>query len=216
MNFTYMSEQEKNRLTPAGELVPRITEETAPYWCLLAEQEGPWETDVAEMNSIDARYLVACYLMDTWPDTWPEDVERYLALAADSRLGHEKASLELAKWKMGRDPDWKTRRDSDVIKLLERALDQGLEEAETARLLGQCYLEGWGTAPDMDQARRCFDRWAEAAGGEAMLQLAVWYKTGRFGVSDQVEGIKWMVKAREAGIQNANERFHAADGKGEV
>ena len=213
MNLNQLTQQEISLLTPEGELLPRVTEQTAPFWCMMAEQTGAQET----RNSVQARYEVAVYLMENCPDLWPEDVERYLTMAADSDLGHAGACMALAKWLMARDPRWRIKRDgeySQVVRRLEDALSAGEEEA--AWLLGECYARGWGTERDYEQAQECFARWARSNGGEAMLQLAIYYRTGAYGFRSVEKSHVWLARAQAAGIADARERLNEAPKKGDA
>ena len=178
------------KLIPQGEEQPRVTEDTAPFWCMLAER-----------GDAEAQYQVARYLIENHPDEWPEDIERYLSMAANSADGHGSACLELAKWKLRGNP----KEAPEAIQMLENAESIGLDEA--AALLGECYAKGIGVAADLAEAEKHFRLLAENGDGEAKLELALRYKTGNCVPRSIAQANRWLSMAEEAGAVDAVRRY---------
>lgn len=86
------------------------------------------------------------------------------------------------------------------VELLGRAAAAGHSQALND--LGAIAFEGThGQAKDIDKAFDCFTRAAEMGNGEAMKNLAVFYRDGLGRPADPVQELKWYALARLAGYQ---------------
>ncbi len=86
------------------------------------------------------------------------------------------------------------------VELLGRAADAGHSQALND--LGAISFEGThGQAKDLEKAFSYFTRAAEMGNGEAMKNLAVFYRDGLGRPADPVQELKWYALARLAGYQ---------------
>ena len=194
MNLQEMDRITLGKLIPTGEDAPRVTEETAPYWCIRAEN-----------GDVNAQYQVGCFLVEHYPDKWAADIERYFHMAADSDAGHGPACFALGKWKLRGNP----KHAPKAIEWLESAQSDGILEA--AELLGICYAKGIGVQADPEKAETHFVLFGKNGDGEAKLSLALRYKRGDCLPKRVDEAQYWLGRAEKAGVLDAEQRFNAAE-----
>ncbi|MBR2663604.1 MAG: toll/interleukin-1 receptor domain-containing protein [Clostridia bacterium] len=80
---------------------------------------------------------------------------------------------------------------------LEASANAGNTEAMV--LLGDCFLNGWGTAPEEEKAFGWFQRAAEQGNTQGMIGLGNCYLSGIGTEPDPAEVFQWNLRAAEAG-----------------
>ena len=174
--------------SPKASAPKKLTKETLPDWCLLAED-----------GDAEAQYQVAMWFLAHPTQTHKRDTERYLQMAVEQ--GHPEACLALAKHRLN------VRQYVEAVELLVNAADCGLPEA--MELLAQCYGQGLGTKKDLQKADEWFISAAERGGGEQMLALALRYAEGNLVEESYGKALSWMRRAQNAGVADAEQRFNA-------
>ena len=74
--------------------------------------------------------------------------------------------------------------------------------------LGCMYKKGWGGAQDYVQARKWFQKAADAGDADAMYNLGVLYQNGQGVARDSARARYWIRKAADAGNADARNALH--------
>lgn len=158
-----------------------------PLWCAAAE-EGDRE----------AQYRVAQYLEEQDFPEGRDDVIRYLRMA--EAQGNGMAGLKLGERLLESNPE-------EAVRHLKNAADCAVVEA--MKLLGECYFCGRGVPADPKQAEDWYKLAAERGSAEDKLELALRYHCGDNVDLSPIRAGNWVKQAMLAGMENADERFHA-------
>jgi uncharacterized protein len=74
--------------------------------------------------------------------------------------------------------------------------------------LGVLYINAWGVTRDYVQARKWFQKAADAGDADAMYNLGVLYQNGQGVARDSARARYWIQKAAEAGNADAKNALH--------
>lgn len=93
----------------------------------------------------------------------------------------------------------------EAFELLLPAAQEGKASAQS--IIGSLYMDGKGTAQDVEEARKWFRRAALQGDDTAQFNLGVMLYNGVGGPRNDLEAYKWMLISWKSGNKNASRQF---------
>ena len=186
------------------------------YWGhavdLDVEQAFEYTRAAAQLNHVQAQFLLATMYTTGYASSIGVAENHSKALTwyrAAARNNHKRAVEVLLEFE--RDPKWGKSKPPAILRYTRQLAELG--DVEALRKLAQYYVDGYGTAQNMNLAIASYEKLFDAGQIDAAYKLARIYELRLTGtIANQNKAEEWLLKGAEAGHVQSQlhlaERYH--------